>query len=73
MLKGDLENKKVLGNQKKFALLELIYGIDYETAENYVNKYGTDIETLQRLPDHRHRPRLRKHQDRQHGHTHRHH
>ena len=46
MLKGDLENKKVLGNQKKFALLELIYGIDYETAENYVNKYGTDIETL---------------------------
>lgn len=33
-------------NKKKFALLELIYGIDYESAENLVNKYGKGLEQI---------------------------
>lgn len=31
-------------NRKRFAILELMYGIDLEEAENLIQKYGKDIE-----------------------------
>ena len=33
--------------RKKFALFELLYGIDYEQAENLIKKYGENIEELE--------------------------
>ena len=33
--------------RKKFALFELLYGIDYEQAENLIKKYGVNIEKIE--------------------------
>ena len=33
-------------NPKRFAILELLYGIDEETAINFTEKYGTDIDLI---------------------------
>ena len=33
-------------NQRKFAILELLYDIDYDSAENIVKKYAEDLEKL---------------------------
>ena len=33
--------------RKKFALFELLYGIDYEQAENLIKKYGENIEKIE--------------------------
>lgn len=43
---GEHINEMPIENRKRFALLELLYGIDYDQAENLIKKYGENINEL---------------------------
>ena len=50
VLEGKIKNKKYK-ELKKIAILELLYNIDYEYAENIVRKYGVDIKNIETIND----------------------